>query len=185
MPVFFTVTEVKGFPSPPILDTSTGTIGSVYAGVDIEYNVEFQYKIPIVDGESISYIDGTVLKVENKTNLSQYGLTSTNISTTTIAVSGTIVGIFLGEKFNFLMRDKSQKELPYPNTEDWVALVKYTPPNQIVEELISYEVDVSWQTSGPPFSTTGTDATTMTQYVYFSFDSISNTIKQIVSEGEL
>lgn len=184
MPVFFTVTEVKGFPSPPILDSSTGTIGSVYAGVEIEYNVEFQYKDAITDGESISYVDGTVLKVKNKTNLTQYGLTSTNISTTTIAVSGTIIGIFPGEKFNFLMEDKSQKELPYPNTENWVALLKYTPPSQMVEELLSYEVDVSWQSS-MSFLTTGTDATTMTQYVYFSFDSISNTIKQIVSEGEL
>lgn len=185
MPVFFTVTEVKGFPLPPILDSSTGTIGSVYAGVEIEYNVEFQYKEPIIETESISYIDGTVLKVENKTNLSQYGLTSTNISTNTIAVSGTIVGIFPGEKFKFLMRDNSQKELPYPNTEDWVALLKYTPPGQMVEELISYDVDVSWQTSGVLSVNTGTDVTTMTQYVYFSFDSISNTIKQIVSKGEL
>lgn len=182
MPVIVSVNEIKGFPTTSINESLTGTVTSIYSGFDIEYDIEFRY-VESDNSETPSFIEGSVTNVNFLTDITELGLTATILTTSTYKISGQVNTVFGGEKFTFVMKDKTVKELPYPNNEDWFALVKYEKPTNTEEQLLSYGVDVEWSINNFSLTNTGTEIFTVTQYVYWSVDSAVSLIKNIVQSG--
>jgi len=178
MPVTYTITTSTGFPieSPPGSPISGDLVPSnllpgIYGGVPISFNLKFSSD----EAESISNI------VANS-SLTSIGLNFQIASTTTdtVIISGTLTNIF-GETFRFLMRDSTEKLLPVNNSEDWVAIIKWSPPNIYVKEInytFTYTVNVSESVSY-------ISTTSFAQEVFYGFQQSLTSFKTLVNQGEI
>ena len=87
------------------------------------------------------------------------GITCVKISSDTVRISGSAQSAFTDSFYQFIMRDKTLKILPADTTEDYLAIVRWSPPSiksvdtistlklrvdNSIEETISISQLVQW-----------------------------------------
>lgn len=172
-----TVTSSTGLPISPIPgDVSPGEIlgsvlPSVYGGSAFSLTLSFE-----VTDELTNY---DVLSVTSTVDLSSIGISVDTLSSSTVLISGTAIGVFPGEFYKFLLRSGTEVLLPPNNTQDWVTVTAWGIPT-VIETSTVYQFNVTYDNLG----TTATISTSSQQSFFWNFDSSLNTFKTLLSEGE-
>lgn len=136
-----TASPISGVPGSipgddiPVGETVPTYLPSIYNAQDMEFDIVFSYEV--------EEDTAPILEVTLKTAPTAEGITITSKSADTINVKGKPVNIFTDEIFRFLFPDKSEKNLPPTNTEDWDTIVKWQKPSKNVE-TITYEFTVKY-----------------------------------------
>jgi hypothetical protein len=183
MPLTATIIAITPLPdSIPGSANAEETVGftfpSVYGGQDIDFNAEFSF----VESDEFSSTTYPVVEITPLVDLSDKGvsISTAYTNTNTVNISGNIFNVFFGEYYRFLLRDASVKNLPPVNNEDWVTLVGWGRPSSNIAEL-KYEFEVKYNTAP---TTTVTVISTISQEVFYNFNSGISTFRTLLSQGE-
>lgn len=182
MPAKVTVTSISGISAIP---GDTAPIGdpawlpSVYNAVAIEFDIKFTYEEDPDTAPILSVkLDSISPAVE--------GLTFTNVGTDTIKVKGTPVNVFPDEIFRFLFEDKSERNLPPTNTEDWKTIIKWDAPGT-KEKTVAYTFAVKYDDN--PAATVpivgATVSVSLSQNVAWKYDPSLAYFKDLVKKGKV
>jgi hypothetical protein len=139
MAVTVTVTPISGISAIPGDTAPVGDplwLPSVFNAVAVEFDVKFAY---IEDPDTAPIISVNVTSIVPSVE----GLTFTKVGTDTIKVKGTPVNVFTDEIFRFLFNDKSERNLPPTNTEDWKTIVKWAAPSRN-DQLVTWTFSVKY-----------------------------------------
>ncbi len=182
MPVTVTVNSISGISSIPGDPAPAGDptyLPSIYNAVAMELDIVFAYEedpdtAPIL---SVDYVSADP-PVE--------GLTFTKVGTDTIKVKGTPVNVFTDEIFRFLFDDKSERNLPPTNTEDWKTIVKWAKPS-INDKLVTYTFSVKYDDNpAAAIPIVGaTVSTTLSQNVSWKFDPSLAYFQELIKKGKV
>lgn len=175
-------------PSPTPPDEEPGQPGanieSIYANSAINFNIVFNYKETVGEGDESIVVTAPVVKVELIGNLPFEGGVITVVSNDTVNISGRSTGIFTDEVFRFLFNDKSEKNLLPDNTEPWLSIIKWDKPSQI-EKLLSYKFNIEYDEGGDALNpiSAGEEEVTLTQFAYWDFVPSLAVFVQLVEES--
>lgn len=179
MIIVTSITSSIGLPTTPIPgdtepgETSGSTFPSVYGGSPFQLNVSFEVK---PDEFSPSY---NILSVTSTIDLTSIGIEVSTASSSSVIISGNVVNVFPGEFYKFLLRNRTELNLPPINSEDWVTVTGWGIPT-IIETGTTYVFDITYDDLGIPTSI----STSSTQLFFWSFDSSLNTFKSLIDQGE-
>lgn len=179
MIVITTITSSTGLPTSSIPgDASPGEIAgnilpSVYGGSNFSLTLSFEVK----DESLITNYD--VLSVSATSDFSSIGLNIQNLSSSTLSISGSVINVFPGEYYRFLLRSGTETNLAPINTADWVTVTGWGIPS-VRESSSTYTFDVTYDNLG----TTATLSTSSSQLYFWNFDSGLNTFKLLINQGE-
>lgn len=181
MSLSFTITEIIplpiSIPGQALPEEEVGTVfPSVYGAQNIDFNTTFSF----VETSEMGEVTYPIVEITPTDLPIDKGVTLTVISSNTTKLSGNIVNVFLGEYYQFLLRDGTVKNLSPNNAEDWVTLVGWGRPSSN-KATLEYAFDVKYETAP---STTVTTTASITQEVFWSFDTGLSTFRQLLSEGE-
>lgn len=179
------------FPPPPSLpDDEPGQPGadipSIYANVDIDFNIVFSYSESSGEGEESETVSAPILAVKLLGELPFEGADVEIVDNKTVRILGRSTGLFTDETFRFLFADQSELNLTPDNTQDWSAIVKWAAPAGL-EETANYSFEVTYDdASGSGISIIGDTAVVeLTQFVYWNFVPSLNIFGQLVEESAL
>jgi hypothetical protein len=181
MPVKVTVTPVSGI-SPIPGDTAPvgdpAWLPSIFNAVPVEFNIVFSYEED-PDTAPILSVDLTSISPAVE------GLAFTKVGTDTIKVKGTAVNVFTDEIFRFLFADKSERNLPPTNTEDWETIVKWAAPGSN-DKQVTYNFSVKYDDN--PAATVpivgDTVTTSLSQIVSWKFDPSLAYFQDLIKRGK-
>lgn len=159
-------------------------IPSVYANLDIDFNIVFSYTESSGEGEETVSVSAPILEVKPIGDSPFEGADIEIVDNETIRVVGRTTGFFTDEIFRFLFDDKTELNLTPDNTEDWLAIVKWAAPANI-EETATYTFEITYDNaSGNGVSIVGDTITaSFTQFVYWDFNPSLNIFGQLVAES--
>lgn len=179
MIVITTITSSTGLPTSAIPgDAAPGEISgnvlpSVYGGSNFSLTLSFEVKD---DGFTTNY---DVLSVSPTTDFSSIGLDLESVSSSTLVLSGSVINVFPGEFYRFLLRSGTETNLAPVNTADWVTVTGWGSPT-VKESSSTYTFDVTYDNLG----TTASISTSSVQLYFWNFDSGLNTFKLLIDQGE-
>ena len=127
-----------------------------------------------------------ILSVTVNGGLGVEGLTATAKGKDTINIKGTPANVFTDEVFRFLFSDKSERNLPSTNTEDWLTIVKWAAPG-LKEKHVTYKFTVKYDANpaaAVPIVAGQVDVE-IGQFIYWLFDPSLAAFKELVKKGKL
>jgi hypothetical protein len=182
MPVKVVVTKISGISDIPG-DTAPVDdpvwFPSIYNAVDIEFNVKFSY---LEDDDIAPILSVNLASVSPAVE----GITYTKVGTDTIKVKGKAVNVFADEVFRFLFADKSERNLPPTNTENWDTIIKWAAPGTKVK-TVAYNFSVKYDDNpAAAVPIVGATATaTISQNIAWLFDPSLAYFKDLVKKGKV
>lgn len=153
-----------------------GKFVSIYDGSgvftsDISFYEELEVGSPIFQNiELVSY------------NAPINGLTVSQKNLTTLTLTGTATNVIQGGYFKFLMPDKSIQFLPANTTEEYDALLEWSPPPVKVQEF-THTMQV--RILKTPSSSNYIETLTATQEVYWRYEFGLQAFQTALSKGKL
>ncbi len=171
---------------PPADEESSpgADIPSIYANLDIDFNLVFSYTETIGEGEESMTVSAPILEVKVVGDSPFEGADIEIVDTDTVRVVGRSTGFFTDEIFRFLFANKDEINLTPDNTEDWLAIIKWAAPGN-VEETATYTFEITYGNAvGNGVSIQGATVTaSFTQFVYWDFNPSLNIFGQLVAES--
>jgi hypothetical protein len=171
---------------PPADEESSpgADIPSIYANLDVDFNLVFRYTETSGEGEESVTVSAPILEVKVVGDSPFEGADIEIVDTDTVRVVGRSTGFFTDEIFRFLFANKDEIDLTPDNTEDWLAIVKWAPPGKI-EEIATYTFEITYGnvTGNGASIQSGTVKASFTQFVYWNFNPSLNTFGQLVAES--
>lgn len=159
------------------IDTTKAVIPSLWSSTSPTFDI-------VISGNATAPDEVTVTGVTLATAPTGESLTVTKTGAATFRVTGS-VGPQTGEYYNFKMRDLSVKQLAPNNTEDWMAVTKWNAPPRPWYRTITYVFDVTYDATIELLPVTGqTESYTVTQYIYWSWESGLATLQTLAIQGE-
>ncbi len=181
MPVEVTAIPISGItPIPgdtaPVGDPSW--LPSIFNAVPIEFNIVFSY---LEDPDTAPIIS---VKLDSISPAVE-GLTFTSVGNDTINVKGTAVNVFTDEIFRFLFADKSERNLPPTNTEDWETIVKWAAPG-VKDKQVTYNFTVKYDDNPAAAVPIVGDTVTasLSQIVSWKFDPSLAYFQDLIKKGK-
>lgn len=159
-------------------------IPSVYANLDIDFNIVFSYTETSGEGEEAVSVSAPILEVKPMGDSPFKGADIEIVDNETVRIVGRSTGFFTDEIFRFLFDDKTELNLTPDNTENWLAIVKWAAPGKI-EELATYSFRVSYGSASGAgvIIQPGSIVVSFTQFVYWDFNPSLNIFGQLVAES--
>lgn len=173
------------FPSDPDDEESEpgADIPSVYANLDIDFNITFSYTESTGEGEEAVSVSAPILEV-TPISLPFEGVNIEVVDNKTVKIVGRSTGFFTDEIFRFLFDDKTELDLTPDNDKDWIAIIKWAAPENI-EELATYTFEITYgAASGSGITISpGSVVASFTQFVYWDFNPSLDVFGQLVEES--
>jgi len=193
MTVRVTVTSISGISSISGDTTPAGDsswLPSIYNAVAMEFNVKFEFEgepgAAPEGGEAPPAEFAPILSVEATVTPEVEGIVFTKVGTDTINVKGTPVNVFKDEVFRFLFDDKSERNLPPTNTEDWKTIVKWAKPSKNEETVVySFIVEHDENPTAVVPIEAGTDTVTLSQNIAWKFDPSLAYFQDLITKGKV
>jgi hypothetical protein len=171
---------------PPVDEESSpgADIPSVYANLDIDFNIKFSYSKTAGEGEESISVAAPIVEIKSVGALPFDGSTVEVVDNETIRIAGRSTGFFIDEIFRFLFADKTELNLKPDNTDNWTAIVKWAAPGKI-EELATFTFEVFYGSASGSGITIqpGSEIVNLTQFVYWDFNPSLNIFGSLVAES--
>jgi hypothetical protein len=166
---------------PPDEESSPGAdIPSIYANLDIDFNLVFSYTETSGEGEGLVTVSAPILEIKVVGDSPFEGAGIEIVDTDTVRVTGRSTGLFTDEIFRFLFANEDEIDLTPDNTENWLAIIKWAAPGNI-EETATYTFEITY---GNAVGIQGDTVTaSFTQFVYWDFNPSLNIFGQLVAES--
>lgn len=178
MAITATITTSTGIPiiaipGDRISEEITGTVfPSCYGAEPISFDCQFSFF-----QDPVTY---PVVQVTLTNTLTNYGVNVEILNSNTVRVTATIINLFDGENWQFLLKNNTVQTLSPNTTEDFVSLISWSMPNSVYQDLF-YDFEFKYETD--PI-TTITVLTTITQAVFWSYNNSLNQFQTLLSQGE-
>jgi hypothetical protein len=159
-----------------VLANTSSYLFSVYQSVPFSMDLTFS----LFEGPEEALVPVPITSVNATfTGYSSVTLTVANTDPLAykIAVSGNLTNVIAGESYALLLEDGRTVNSPVNNLSDYVAVVGWNLPTPFSgpQEISTYAFTVSSNTSSQPV--------TMSQYVYWNFNTAVVNFKQAIAGG--
>lgn len=154
------------------------TIDPVYEDGDF-FSVDFLLRSPVNSGEFVTYKAVTIVSIIPNINID--GIRVSKKSSNIITLSGSPSNVFTDSYYEFIMKDRTIKKLPSNTTEDFLSVIRWSPPSTKFLYDVPYDMRIRYTVEGD----TGVyeDPITIRQDVYWNmYTSLSN-FRKFVSKG--
>lgn len=150
----------------------------VYESGDF-FSVDVQLRSPVTSTETVTYLAVEITELTPSVNVE--GIKVSLISTDTLRISGSPSSVFVDAYYEFIMKDKSIKKLPANTTEDFLSIIRWSPPSIKLLEDVPYNIKLKYKVVGD--TVVNEETLTVLQDIYWSYSTSISNFRSFVSRG--
>jgi hypothetical protein len=144
------------------------------------FSVDIQLRSPVTTTEGVTYNVVTITElVSSIINID--GIRVTQKSSDTLNITGSPSNVFVDAYYEFIMKDRSIKRLPANTTEDFLSIVRWSPPSTKLLEDVPYKIKLKYKVL--PDTTINEETLTILQDVYWDRATSTASFRKFVARG--